>query len=159
LTPAASLPVVINNNGAVIRSTLTILAVQPDIFSSTNGAEGRARAFNATNPRLVPLPTEPFSVTSTDASGNTVPTILGIVVTGVRNAQTSQVTVRIGTTDISGTSIAFVGPTDTPGIDQINVTLPAALAGAGDVPVIVTVNPGTAVSSRPADTAPHITIQ
>jgi len=159
VTPATSIPVVINNNGAVIRSTLTILAAQPDIFTSTNDAGGRARAFNATNPKLMPLPTEPFSVTSTDANGNTVPTILGIVVTGVRNAQTSQVTVRIGTTDISGTSINFVGPTDTPGIDQINVTLPASLAGAGDVPVIVTVNSGTAVTSRPADTAPHITIQ
>jgi hypothetical protein len=44
-------------------------------------------------------------------------------------------------------------------MDQINLTLPASLAGAGDVPVIVTVNTGTAFTSRPADTAPHITIQ
>ena len=38
--------------------------------------------------------------------------------------------------------------------------LPASLAGAGDVPVIVTVvtTAGT-FTSRPADTAPHITIQ
>jgi hypothetical protein len=83
---------------------------------------------------------------------------------------TSQVTVTIGTTAISGTSITFTGlanaggtltpATDTPGIDHINVTLPASLAGAGDVPIVVSVLSGSVTTtSRPTtDTPPHITI-
>jgi len=98
---------------------------------------------------------EPFSVTSVDSTGATVPTVLEINLTGVRFAAKTSVTVRIGTTDITGDNVTFVGPTGMPGFDKIDVKLPATLAGAGDVPVIVTVG---LVTSRPADTAPHITI-
>jgi hypothetical protein len=46
-----------------------------------------------------------------------------------------------------------------PGFDIINFTLPASLAGAGDVPVVVSVSKnGVTTVSRPAATAPHITI-
>jgi hypothetical protein len=46
-----------------------------------------------------------------------------------------------------------------PGFDIINFRLPASLAGAGDVTVIVTfTRAGFAVTSRPADTAPKIHI-
>ena len=70
------------------------------------------------------------------------------------------VTVRIGTTDLSGASIISFGPSNTPGFDQVIVELPASLAGAGDVPVIVSATAGgTTFTSRPADTAPRITIQ
>jgi uncharacterized protein (TIGR03437 family) len=159
LAAASGLAVVVNNNGSVIRSTLTLNFAQPDIFTSTNGPGGRAVVFNVTNPLISPGTTEPFTVTSKDSTGATVPTVLQIMVTGVHNVTASQVTVRIGTTDITGTSILAVGPSDTPGFDQINVQLPASLAGAGDVPVIITVNVGgTLFTSRPADTAPHITI-
>jgi uncharacterized protein (TIGR03437 family) len=81
------------------------------------------------------------------------------MLTGVRLTTTSTITVTIGTTAITGASILFVGPSDTPGIDQINFTLPATLAAAGDVPIIVTINSSGTFSSRPADSAPHITIQ
>ncbi|HEX8188632.1 MAG TPA: hypothetical protein VF586_09785, partial [Pyrinomonadaceae bacterium] len=77
---------------------------------------------------------------------------------------TNTITVRVGTTDIVSTadpvtSPVRVGPSNTPGFDQVTVTLPASLAGAGDVPVVITVSAtaGTS-SSRPADTAPRITI-
>jgi hypothetical protein len=88
------------------------------------------------------------------------------MLTGVRGVTSaSNVTVRIGTTDITGTtdtatSPIRIGPSNTPGFDQIMVRLPPSLAGAGDVPVIVTVNiSGTTFTSRPADTAPRIRIQ
>jgi uncharacterized protein (TIGR03437 family) len=170
-----ALPVTIFNNGAVIRTSLVLNAAQPDIFTSTNGAGGRAAALNVTNPCIAP-PGEPFSVTTTrpvgSASGDctsaqteTVATQLLIMLTGVRGVTSaSGVTVRIGTTDIVGTADAAspvtVAASNTPGFDQITVTLPASLAGAGDVPVIITVvtSAGT-FTSRPADTAPHITIQ
>nr|MBA2502622.1 PD40 domain-containing protein [Pyrinomonadaceae bacterium] len=151
-------PVVINNNGAVIRSTITIVPAQPDIFTR-EGTANRALVFNATSGTMM---IEPFTVTTTVAtpSGNqTVPTVLQIVLTGVRGVQASQVTVRFRETDITGSAIRLVAPTDTPGFDQINVELPASLAGAGDVPVIVTITiGGQAFSSRPADTAPRIQI-
>jgi uncharacterized protein (TIGR03437 family) len=169
-------PVTINNNGAVIRTSLVINPAQPDIFTSTNGALGRAAVLNVTNPCIAP-PGEPFTVTTTRPKGSgtgdctsaeteTVPTRLLIMLTGARNASINTVTVRIGTTDIVGTAdattgpIKFAGASNTPGFDQIIVELPASLAAAGDVPIIVTVTTSAgAFSSRPADSAPHITIQ
>jgi uncharacterized protein (TIGR03437 family) len=173
-TPAA---VNIFNNGALIRTSVLLNVAQPDIFTSTNGAGGRAAVLNVTNPCIAP-PGEPFAVTTTRPAGSgttgdctsaqteTVPTQLLIMLTGVRGITVaSAVTVRIGTTDIVGTadsatSPVKIGPSNTPGFDQITVTLPASLAGAGDVPVIVTVTSGgTTFTSRPADSAPRITIQ
>lgn len=170
-----ALPVVIFNNGALIRTSVQLNASQPDIFTSTNGPGGRAAVLNVTNPCVAPSG-EPFAVTTTIPKGSqttgnctsteteTVPTRLLIMLTGIRGVTTTNsVTVRIGTTDIVGTAdpvagpIHFVGPSLTPGFDQIIVELPASLAGAGDVPVIVTVANGG--SSRPAGSAPHITIQ
>ncbi len=173
LLPAtAPLPVVINNNGAVIRTSLQLFQAQPDIFTSTNGPLGRAAVLNVTNPCVAPSG-EPFTVTTTrpagsGATGNctsaeteTVPTRLLILLTGIRALPANAtVTVRIGTTDITSASIIQFGPSLTPGFEQIVVELPAALAGAGDVPLLVTVtSTGGTFTSRPADTAPHITIQ
>jgi len=158
LAPGAY-PVVINNNGTVIRSTLQVIATQPDIFTSTNGPGGRAAVLNVTNP-LAPT-AEPFSVTTTrpkaDGSGTeTVATELLMMVTGVRGVARTAVTVRIGSTDLTGDAIISVNPSLTAGFDEIRVRLPASLAGAGDVPVIVTVSGGAA--SRPAESAPRIRI-
>ncbi|HEX8283723.1 MAG TPA: hypothetical protein VF588_10235 [Pyrinomonadaceae bacterium] len=174
--PAATSPVAIFNNGTLIRTSLVLNAAQPDIFTSTNGPGGRAAALNVTNPCVAP-PGEPFTVTTTRPAGSgttgdctsaqseTVATQIMFLVTGVRGVTApANVTVRIGTTDITGTadpntSPIKIGPSNTPGFDQITVTLPASLAGAGDVPVIITVTAaGGPFSSRPADTAPRITI-
>jgi uncharacterized protein (TIGR03437 family) len=169
---ATAAPVVIFNNGALVRTAVVLNQAQPDIFTSTNGAGGRAAALNVTNTCVSP-PGEPFTVTSTRPKGNvctsseteTVPTQLLFMVTGMRGLTTANgVTVRIGTTDIVGTgdlntSPVKVSASNTPGFDQVTVTLPASLAGAGDVPVIITVTlGGTTFTSRPADTAPRITI-
>jgi uncharacterized protein (TIGR03437 family) len=170
---ATAAPVVIFNNGALIRTSLLLNFAQPDIFTSTNGPGGRAAALNVTN-NCVSGTGEPFTVTSPRPAGGvctattteTVATRLLFMVTGVRGVTApATVTVRIGTTDIVGTadpatSPIAIGPSNTPGFDQITVTLPASLAGAGDVPVIITVasTAGT-FTSRPAETAPRITIQ
>jgi len=161
-------PVVIFNNGALIRTSLVLNFSQPDIFTTSNGPGGRAAAVNATNPCVMGTG-EPFSIMTANvcsATPATLPTKIAFMVTGVRGVSSpSQITVRIGTTDIAGTADAStspiaVGPTNTPGFDQITVTLPASLAGAGDVPVIVTVtNSAGTFTSRPAETAPRITIQ
>ena len=157
--------VVVNSRmggGIQIRGSLLIVAAQPDIFTSTNDAGGRAAVVNVTNP-MVRTP-EPFNVTSTDGSGNTVPTVLEVSLTGVRTVAAAEVKISIvtatATTDITGDSIVRVGPNrEMPGFDIIWFKLPASLAGAGDVPIIVTVTKGGATFvSRPEATAPHITI-
>ncbi|HEX5884021.1 MAG TPA: hypothetical protein VFY67_05705 [Pyrinomonadaceae bacterium] len=146
------------NTDTLHRGFVQIVAGQPDIFTSTNDAGGRARAFNVTNPitRLM----EPFSVTSADGSGNTVATVIELNVTGLRNAQPAEITVIVGTTNITGAQILLVRSNPKmPGFDIINFTLPDSLAGAGDVPIQVTfTRGGVTTTSRPADTAPHITI-
>jgi uncharacterized protein (TIGR03437 family) len=142
--------VVINNNGAVIRSAMRISSAQPDIFTSANGPGGRLVVFNVTNP-LAAMP-EPFTVKSANDKGETVATVLRVILTGVSNAQKSQVTVRVKDVDITGDAILFVGPTRTPGFDQIDFQLPESLDKAGDVPVVITVSASDAtVTSRPAD--------
>lgn len=163
-------PVVINNNGTTIRSTIVILPAQPDIFAEDTAlGTNRAVVTNVTNPLLAVGTPEPFTVTTTYVNGQgqtvTAPTKLRIFLTGVRRiTDPTQVTVRIGATDIVGTATATtspiaIAPTDFPGADQIDVTLPASLAGAGDVPIFVTVTiGGQSYTSRPTDTAPHIRI-
>jgi hypothetical protein len=136
-----------------------VLAGQPDIFTTTNDAGGRAIALNVTNPNT--RTPEPFTVTSTDATGATVATVIELSVTGVRNAAVGEITVTVGTTAITGTGIVAVRPNpEMPGFDIINFALPASLAGAGDVPIQVTFarSGGITTVSRPPDTAPHITI-
>ena len=149
-------PVVINNNGTTIRSTIQLFIAQPDLFTiATAFGTNRASALNATTQTQ-----EPFTVTTNGAA-----TKLSFLLTGVRRiTDASQVTVRIGTTDIVGTATAATSPiaivrTDMPGTDQIDVTLPASLAAAGDVTVIVTITTGgQTFTSRPADSAPRIRI-
>src|SRR5207248_2265906 len=64
----SSYPIVINNNGSVLRGTLNIVAAQPDVQTSSNGPNGRAVICNITNPAVSGCQTEPFNVTSPDAS-------------------------------------------------------------------------------------------
>jgi hypothetical protein len=155
-------------NPTVVRSRVPLVPAQPDISSSTNGPGGIATVVNVTNPCLTKAPMGPFSVTTVRPKGGdcasteteTVPTVLAITLTGVRNVTKSQVTVTIGTTAITGDAIVSVTQQDMPGWDQINVTLPASLAGAGNVPIVVSVLVnGVTFTSRPTtDTPPTITI-
>jgi hypothetical protein len=49
---ATAAPVVIFNNGALIRTSLRLNFAQPDIATTTNGPGGRAVALNVTNVRI-----------------------------------------------------------------------------------------------------------
>jgi uncharacterized protein (TIGR03437 family) len=143
------------NTDTLLRGLVQIVPAQPDIFTSTGDAGGRAGA--QTVPDMLG---EPFNVTTTDSTGATVPTTLALTVTGLRLAARTEVTVTVGTTVINGDNIVLVQPNpEMPGFDVIQFKLPATLAGAGDVPVQVTfTRSGFTSVSRPADTAPHITI-
>jgi uncharacterized protein (TIGR03437 family) len=143
------------NSDTLLRGLVNIVPAQPDIFSTTGDAGGRALAINA-----VTGTPEPFSVTTNDSTGTPQPTVIELLVTGLRFANPSEVTVTVGTTAISGAGIVRIQPKlEMPGAEGLQFTLPASLAGAGDVPIQVSFTRGGATFvSRPADTAPHITI-
>jgi uncharacterized protein (TIGR03437 family) len=162
-TPSGLATVAVNvldagaNTDTLRRGFVQIVVGQPDIFTSTKDAGGRAVALNVTNPGA-PTP-EPFNVTSPDMTGTAVPTVIQLSVTGLHFAAPAEVTVTVGTTVISGASILAVTPNpEMPGLETITFTLPASLAGAGDVPIQVSFTRVINTTSRPADTAPHITI-
>ncbi|MFL6229119.1 MAG: hypothetical protein ACJ741_10100 [Pyrinomonadaceae bacterium] len=168
-TGSSTYPVTINirETGGVrtVRSTLQVIAAQPDIFSSTGGAGGRAAVTNVTNPLLAVGTSEPFNVTTTfvNSSGTSVtaPTVLRVVLTGVRGVAKGAITVRLTkgdntTVDLTGDAIPRdAQATDMPGVFTIDFTLPATLAGAGDVSITVI---ASSIPSRPADTAPRFRI-
>jgi uncharacterized protein (TIGR03437 family) len=144
-----TLPIVINNNGTVIRGLIQIVTAQPDIFTTTNGPLGRASVCNITNPAI--CSPEPFFVTTNDGTGTQVPTVLRVSLTGVRFSLASAIGVTVGTTSITPSNNVA---TDLPGSDQVDFILPSTV-DTGDLPIVVSV--GTA-TSRPTDTAAHITI-
>jgi uncharacterized protein (TIGR03437 family) len=146
------------NTDTIIRGLVQVVGAQPDLFTTTNDAGGNAIAFNVTNPnqRLSP----PFNVTSDDGTGNQVPTIVELNLTGIRVTLKTELGITIGTTVLDNSTISLSKSNlEMPGFDIINFTLPASLAGAGDVPVIVTfTRTGFTTSSRSAATAPKIHI-
>jgi len=150
-TGTTSYPVVINSNGVVIRGQVTIVSSQPDIFTTPIGPLGRAIVCNITNPLTPGCLIEPFNVTSDNGTGTLVPTVLEIHLTGVRGIAASTISVTIGTTVIVPSNVIQL---DQPGFQEIDLTLPSTV-DRGDLPVVVKV--GTA-TSRPADSAPHVTI-
>ena len=161
LTAAAtgtSYPVVINNNGAVFRSTITVVPARPDIFTTlpAPGPGGRARVFNATNRVLTG---EPITITTVRIrGGRRVPTVFRVFLTGVGGVPNTAISIRVGTRDITGAAISAPVLRE-PGVYSIDFTLPIELRGAGDVPIIVTVTAGTTVfQSRLEDTAPRFRI-
>ena len=159
--------VVINNRnlngGTVYRGFVQIVAAQPDIFTSTNDAGGTAVVCNVTNTSISGCVTGPFKVTTADSTGTQVPTKLEIYVTGLRLALTAETKVSF----VNGTTTTDIVPdsvrrnTNMFGYDLISITLPASLAGAApiDYKIIVTVTKtGGTFTSRPAATAPQVTI-
>jgi len=152
--PAGGFPLVINNNGTVIRGFIAIVAAQPDVQTTSNGPNGRAVICNITNPNTFPCQTEPFNVTSPDASGSPVPTVLEVHVTGVRGSTPSALNVILGTTAIVPTQNVA---NDLPGFDNLVITLPSTVDRGDNLPVVVRV--GTATSRpTPGDSPPLVKI-
>ncbi len=164
-------PVVINNNGNVIRGSITIVPTRPDIFvfppmtvatgfpAAPPRGVNRARIFDVTN--TVPR-TEPFNVTTRRIRGGLrVPTVFRVFLTGVNNLVAGDLTVRIGSSPPANAvpTIVTSAILREPGVYSFDFTLPAAYQGAGDVPIIVSVTAnGVTYTSRLDDTAPRFRI-
>ena len=69
----------------------------------------------------------------------------------MRGTAPGSITVTIGTTVITATNVISL---DQPGFDEIDITLPSTV-DRGDLPIVVKVG---AATSRPTDSAPHVTI-
>jgi hypothetical protein len=149
--------VVINNNGTVVKGWVTAVPSRPDVFSTVLGPGGRAQAENVVNRVHVP---EPFIVTTVQVKGGKrVPTVLRLKLTGVEGATSANFSIRIGSQTITGTPVISGGVLVSPGVYYVDFQLPAALKGAGDQPIVVTVLTGSAsFTSRLDDTAPRLRI-
>lgn len=147
-------PIVINYNGGVFKSNITLVPARPDVFttSATPGSGGRARIFNATNRVLT---TEPFTVTTNRIKGGRrVPTVLRVYLTGVQGVPAANISIRVGNREVPAASITAPVLRE-PGVYSIDFSLPPELIHAGDVPIVVTVTVNNTIfQSRLEDTAP-----
>jgi uncharacterized protein (TIGR03437 family) len=154
-----SYPLVINNNGLLMKSNVTIVPSRPDIFNKemTIGPGGRANLFNVTNTVHT---MEPFVIRTILRRGNRlVPSVLRLKLTGVANVSAGAISVRIGGTTIVGGNIRTSPTIINPGVYEFDFELPASVEGAGDQPIIVTVTvDGVSFSSRLDDTSTRVVI-
>ena len=145
-------PLVINNNGLVLKTMIALVPARPDIFNTAMfaGPGGRARLLNVTNTVFT---REPFSIrTVRRRGGRLVPSVIRVFLTGVENRIASEISIRIGGVTIPGAATPAV--TFEPGVNTFDFNIPSDLEGAGDQPVIVTVSiGGTLFQSRLDDTA------
>jgi uncharacterized protein (TIGR03437 family) len=130
--------VTVNSGSSTSSGTALIGATAPGLYTASTTGQGPAAAqvtngatYNNTfqcsggSCTLVPInvATQPYLV---------------LYGTGIRGAALSNVSVRIGNIDIAPVFAGAQGAD--PGLDQVNVALPASLKGAGQKVVTVTVN-------------------
>ena len=153
------LPLVLNNNGVVMKGWVTIVPARPDIFRTDLllSSGGRAKLFNVTN---TVFRTEPFAVRTIKRKGNMlVPTVLRVYLTGMELVSSTVITVRIKNAVISGPSIKSGGTLIDPGVYTVDFELPASLEGVGDQPLVISVFiDGVSFDSRLDDTTSRVAI-
>jgi uncharacterized protein (TIGR03437 family) len=133
-----------NHNGPV-----TIVDVQPGVFTFNAAGLVAGSIVRATDAGQVLQ-----DLYALDGAGNVVAAPVDVskdqvymifYATGIRRAPQSQVTVSIGGVNVP---VAYAGAQGFfTGLDQVNVQLPASLAGRGDVPLSLS------VAGKPANTA------
>ena len=157
-TAGKNYPVVLNNNGVVLKDSLTLVPARPDVFrTSGTGPGGRARMLNVTNR----VPTgEPFTLfTVQQRGGRRIPSHMRLYLTGVGTGQNATYSVRIGEATASGNTILTLPVLAEPGVYYIDFSMPTTLIGSGDRPVVVTITVGGVnFTSRLDDTAPKVFI-
>src|SRR5215471_2256852 len=130
-------------SGATLAGTTNLLSVAPGIFSldgsgSGTAAAGAIRVAADGSQSAVPVfqcsgatcKAVPISLQSGDV-------IVSFYGTGIRNGQLANIKCSIGGQDAA---VLFAGAQpDPPGLDQINVKIPASLQGRGEVNVVFTI--------------------
>lgn len=154
LVPAGTLPgaatiSIFNETGAISTGTVTIRNIAPALFSADSTGKGAAAALVL---RIGPDGKASYERAAADDSGlgkfSTLPIDLGsgrdqvfllLFGTGIRSRSSlSNVSAMIGGAPVD---TLYAGPQPQyPGLDQINLRLPASLAGRGEVDVQITVD-------------------
>jgi uncharacterized protein (TIGR03437 family) len=126
--------VVVNKNGQVSRGVVNVSQSAPAIFTAkADGTGAPAAVASADGMVFNILMGNPDGTPREVAAGNFV-ALFGI---GLRFASTGMA-MTIGTTSVTA---LFVGPQGTlDGLDQVNLQIPASMAGAGDVNLIFTMD-------------------
>ncbi|MFM9903024.1 MAG: hypothetical protein ACKVQJ_00465 [Pyrinomonadaceae bacterium] len=152
-------PLIVNNNGKVLKSDITIVPSRPDIFNQAMfiGPGGRTKAFNVTNRVYT---TEPFVIRTIKRRGDKLTaSVLRLYLTGVANVGPLAISIRIRDQVVGSANILATNVLVDPGVYTIDFELPAALEGAGDQPIVVTVTAdGVTFSSRLDDTSTKLSI-
>jgi uncharacterized protein (TIGR03437 family) len=153
--PAGNAEVIVTlQEGYVSRGTVTIAAVAPGIFTTGGNGIGSAIAFDSTA-----FTAGPFDVNNASTTSQDKRTRLTIFTTGLSNGVANTSTsndltvlgvplfnlaesVRVEARTQSGTvynlTVEYAGKQNSsPGLDQVNVILPAELKGAGTVELTV----------------------
>ena len=139
-TGAATITVAASG-GASYSARVNLTAFAPALFTlnpanlaaagidcvSSSGAQTPGNVYQVVNGAVVPLPVNLAACAET---------VLELYGTGLDQATASGVQVTIGG---AAGSVLYAGPQGAwPGLDQINVVIPASLAGSGNVPVVLT---------------------
>lgn len=149
-------PVVINNNGIVVRGEITFVAVRPDIFRTDLQPQlNRAKIFNVTNRVHT---SEPFTVRTLKYKGGLkVDTVLRMYITGVDGVLGNTVSITIGSTPAPagiGNAVEV-----SPGVYTMDFELGSSLDMIGDQPVTITILTGAGVfQGRLQSDAPRVRI-
>ena len=138
---------VVNNGSASQTVTGTVQAVAPTLFTMNGAGTGVAAAIGIRVSNANPQQQTIVPVFQCDNSGCTsVPIALTsdstVIVefygTGIRNHSTGGVTAKIGGVNAT---VQYAGPAPGfTGLDQVNVSLPASLAGSKETNVVLTVD-------------------
>jgi uncharacterized protein (TIGR03437 family) len=130
-----------SGDGTTSTGTVTIADVQPGLFTFNSDGLVTGRIV-----RVAPDGQQTQeNVYVQDSAGNILATPVDVTNgqvflvfygTGLRRAPADQVTVSIGGVNAP---LAYAGPQGSfVGLDQVNVVIPASLAGRGDVPIVLT---------------------
>jgi len=129
--------VVVAKDGTVSRGTVNVVGTIPAIFTGKSGGAGAPAGVASKNGQN-------FDISLSDADGSPVPIDAGDYValfgTGLRFASTSM-KITIGGMDIEP---LYFGPQGSfEALDQVNLQIPQALAGKGDVDLVLTLDSKT----------------
>jgi uncharacterized protein (TIGR03437 family) len=132
-----------NANGGVSKGNVTIAAASPGVFSINGTGQGTAAATAVrADASGNQVPVELFRCTTSGCTGApvdvTTPVFVSLFGTGIRGrASLEGVRVTAGGVNLP---VLFAGAQGAPGLDQVNVELPASLRGRGEVAIVLTVD-------------------
>ena len=140
--PPAICPVIVTANGRTLTGTADVRLVSPTFFTKDGTGAGRASALNGVTQQAAP-----FFVFTPENNGSDKGTRLTVFGTGFRNANSasnSGVAPYALVTTPAGkqwpASIEYLGPAPgLPGVDQVNIAVPAVINDAGVVSFTLTV--------------------